>query len=175
MADPVTIGIGIALSAVSQKIQANAAKKRERAEQARFDEASSKDEKRVKAEQRRQDVIASRQKRAAAADARRKIAQSEQLAVTQGAGGAIGSTGSTLPGIAGNITSQLSANNTFVSTVSTLTNQATQFGGEATRIAARPLPSGTSAFGAIVGQAGSFVLNNSKEIGAFSKKNFGFS
>ena len=169
MADPITIGIGIALSAVSQKIQASAAKKREKASQARFDEAGHKDDERIKVEKRRQDVIASRQKRAAAADARRKLASSEQLAVTQGAGGAIGSTGSTLPGVGGNITSQLNANNQFTNQVTNLTGQVTQLQSETTRIANRPLPSGTSAFGSALGSAGGFVLKNSAAISkAFS-------
>jgi len=158
--------IGAVISAAGTVAQISAAKKREKAEQRRFAETVASDERRVALEKRRQDVLASRQKRAAAGQARRAQGRAENLIASSGGGGAIGQTGSTQPGVAGNITSQLNSNNSFVNTVTSLGNQITGQVAETQRIAGQPITAGNSlaAFGGAAKSIGGFVASNAGAI-----------
>lgn len=65
------------------------------------------------AQRRKEGLISARQRARARAEARRKTAQGVSLAINTGAGGAIGATGSTLPGLIGNLQNQLNLQTAF--------------------------------------------------------------
>lgn len=165
MGDPISIA-GLVLSAAGTASSFLGAKKQQKAEQRRFDATTEAENRRVKLEARRQDVIASRQRRAAAAEAKRNISRAQNLANAQGAGGAVGAAGSTVPGVNANITSQLNANQSFVNTVTSLTNDATAAGSQVNLIASQPITagSGLQALGALAKEGGGLIFDNAEAI-----------
>ncbi len=104
-------------------LQAQAAKKQRKFQQRQAAEASASRAREEALQKKRADIEASRQRRRAAAEARRFRSQALNLAANRGAGGAIGAQGSTVPGVTGNIQSQLNFNNAFINRVTTLNNQ----------------------------------------------------
>jgi hypothetical protein len=150
---------GTALSYIGQQKAQKAAASRAR--------AAAEERARARAlEQRRADIQASRQRRRAAAEARRFRAQAVNLANNRGAGGAIGAQGSTIPGVSGNIQSQLNYNNAFVNRVTDLNSQISSAFGNAQDIANRPITAGSGlmAAGSIMKTVGAFGFQNADKI-----------
>lgn len=113
----------LAVTVVGTVMQQEAASKA-RSQQERAAQAAA--EARAREEQlqtRRADIIAARERRRAAAEAARFRAASVNLAANRGAGGSIAAPGSLVPGISGNIQSQLGFNNAFIGRVNTLNAQ----------------------------------------------------
>tara|TARA_R110000822_G_scaffold78235_2_gene187489 strand:+ start:759 stop:1271 length:513 start_codon:yes stop_codon:yes gene_type:complete len=149
MAGSIAIAVvSAAFQYYGQKQQMKAADKRARAAA----DARAKGE---ALQQKREDIQASRQRRRAVAESRRFRAQAVNLAANKGAGGAIGAPGSTVPGVSGNIQSQLNFNNAFINQVTGLNQGIRSAFSEAQNIASRPITAGStlSAIGGLGMQA----------------------
>ncbi len=153
---------GTAVSFIGQRQAQKAAAKRAR-------EAADERARARALEEKRANIQASRQRRRAAAEARRFRASAVNLANNRGAGGAIGAQGSTIPGVSGNIQSQLNYNNAFINRVTDLNSQISSAFGNAQDIASRPITAGSGlmAFGSLAASAGGFMTSNAGSISKF--------
>ena len=161
--------IGIGLSLAGTVMQAQAQKKAAKAASARARDAAAERRRGEELQTRRENLQASRQRRRASAEARRFRAQAVNLAANRGAGGAIGAPGSTIPGVSGNIASQLNFNNAFINQVTGLNTQIRTAFGNAQTIARTPITAGQNlaAFGGFASAAGSGLTNNATDISTF--------
>ncbi len=146
--------VSVGASVIGQRQQAKAAKKQAAAAAAERQRARD-------LEQKRANIQAARQRRKAAAEARRFRASAVNLANNRGAGGAIGAQGSTIPGVSGNIQSQLNYNNAFINRVTDLNQGIRTAFGNAQDIASRPITAGQNmmAFGQAAGAVGSLAFS----------------
>lgn len=145
---------GMASSYVGQKKAAKEASKRAR-------EASAARQRAEALQKRREDIQAARQRRRSAAEARRFKGQAVNRAALQGAGGAIGAQGSTVPGVSANLQSQLNFNNAFTNRVTELNAGIRSAFGQAQDIANRPITAGSGlmAFGSLLSTVSSVAGN----------------
>lgn len=162
IAGAVFSAVGTIASVIGQQKQAKAASKRAK-------DAAAARQRAEALQTRRDNIQASRQRRRSAAEARRFRGSAANQAALSGAGGAIGAQGSTVPGVQGNIQSQLNFNNAFINQVTSLNAGIRSAFGQAADIANRPITAGSGfgAFGALAGAAGGFISNNSSAIGNF--------
>lgn len=164
--------IGAAVSAAGTLVQMQAQRKQQKAAARQAAAAAAERRRAAQLQKRREDVIAARQRRRAAAEARSFRARAVNLAANRGAGGAIGAPGSTVPAVQGNTQSQLNFNNAFINQVTTLNQGIRSAFLSADEIANRPITAGQglSAFGSLLGTAGSFAFTAAKYPKAFGLK-----
>ena len=153
--------VGIGLGVVSTTASVVGQRKARKQQQKQFEQSQAANARAEALQRRRADITAARQRRSAAAQARRFRATGVNLAATRGAGGALGAPGSTVPGISGNIQSQLNFNNAFINQVTTLNAGIRSAFSEASAIRQRPITAGAnwSAFGQVASAAGSLVFS----------------
>jgi hypothetical protein len=146
-------------------------KKAAKAASARARAASAERRRAEELQTRRENLQVSRQRRRASAQARRFRAQAVNLAANRGAGGAIGAPGSTIPGVSGNIASQLNFNNAFINQVTGLNAQIRTAFGNVQTISGTPITAGQNlqAFGGFARAAGSGITGNAADISKFLK------
>jgi hypothetical protein len=146
--------VSVGAQVYGQRQQAKAAKKQAA-------EAAAERQRGRDLEQKRANIQAARQRRKAAAEARRFRASAVNLANNRGAGGAVGAQGSTIPGVSGNIQSQLNYNNAFINRVTDLNQGIRTAFGNAQDIASRPITAGQNmmAFGQAAGAIGSLAFS----------------
>jgi len=151
----VAVGLAVASTTVSYLGQ----KKAQKAASKRAREASAARQRAEALQKRREDIQAARQRRRSAAEARRFRGQAVNRAALQGAGGAIGAQGSTVPGVSANLQSQLNFNNAFTNRVTELNAGIRSAFGQAQDIANRPITAGSGlmAFGSLLGTASKFA------------------
>ncbi len=158
--------IGLAASAVGTIATVVGQKKAQKAAAKRAREAASARQRAEALQKKREDIQAARQRRQAAAEARRFRGRAVNRAALQGAGGAIGAQGSTVPGVSANLQSQLNFNNAFTNRVTELNAGIRSAFGQAQDIANRPITAGSGlmAFGSLARSAGSFAFSNAGSI-----------
>lgn len=163
--------VGVALSAVGTVATVIGQKQAQKAASKRAREAASARQRAEALQKKREDIQAARQRRQAAAEARRFRGRAVNRAALQGAGGAIGAQGSTVPGVSANLQSQLNFNNAFTNRVTELNAGIRSAFGQAQDIANKPITAGSGlmAFGGLARSAGSFAFSNAGSISKFAQ------
>ena len=151
---------GLFLSAAGTVASVVGQRQARKQQQRQFERSQAAQARAEALQNRRADITAARQRRRAAAEARRFRATGVNLAAIRGAGGALGAPGSTVPGISGNIQSQLNFNNAFINQVTTLNQGIRSAFSEASAIRSRPITAGANwtAFGQVASAAGSLIF-----------------
>jgi len=165
----VTIGvISLVTSAIGFGAQVAGQRKAQRAAQRRAANAAAARQRAEALQRRRENIIAARQRRRAAGEARRFRGIGTNLAANRGAGGAIGAAGSTVPGLSGNIASQLNFNNAFINRTTELNQGIRSAFGQAQTIASTPITAGFGlrAFGGFARAAGGLIFSNREALAA---------
>ena len=160
---------GLVLSAVGTAVTYMGQKKAQKAADRRFRDTMAAETHRDKIEAARSEVIRKRQIRAVAAEARRSQSYAENLANVQGAGGAIGQSGSTIPGIMANIGQQAGATGAYLNLTTTLTKDIARADTETQRVRSKPITAGQdfAAAGAIFKKIGAGVVEHRQDIADF--------
>ena len=154
---------GVTASAGSAGFNIFEGRKKEKEAERRFEETAAARRRAIQLQAKRDKLINTRTTARAFAERRRLTSQGVQQAINQGAGGAIGATGSTIPGLTGNLQNQFNLNTAFNTQVTEVNQGIRTAFDDVRRIATTP-GSSPSLAGPILGAFGSIAMaaGNSK-------------